>query len=59
MFYRQAAMFVAYLAGEGGLRLETFMRLLDEGASFAKAFESAYGMRIETAWENFAAELQA
>ncbi len=56
MFYRQAAMFIAYLKKIDESKFKTFLLGIEDGKSFAEAFRSAYGTDVAAVWRGFVAE---
>jgi hypothetical protein len=57
MFYRQSAMFVAYLKhiDEAGFR--DFVLMLEDGQSFKESFKKVFKTDAGTAWQRFVEEL--
>jgi len=58
MFYRQSAMFVAYLKGLDETKFRTFMLDIEDGKSFADSFSAAFGISINNAWQQFVGQLK-
>lgn len=58
MFYRQSMMFVAFLrsANERGFR--AFLLKVQDGDSFAKAFEEGFSKGLDGFWEKFLEEIK-
>ncbi|WP_243374101.1 hypothetical protein [Geotalea sp. SG265] len=58
MFYRQSGMFVSYLRRMDEARFKAFLLAAVEGREFSEAFESAYGVGIDVAWQRFVGQLK-
>jgi hypothetical protein len=58
LFYREAAMFVAYLKRLDEARFKTLLLGVEDGGSFKTVFAAAYGEDIESVWQGFTAELR-
>lgn len=59
MFYRQAAMFVAYLQERDATAFRTFLAGVEAGTAFQRSFEDAYRTDVATVWRAFVAQLPA
>lgn len=58
MFYRQAELFVGYLAETHPGAFRRFISTLLNGDGFRSAFEAAFGQTVTQAWESFIAALR-
>lgn len=58
MFYRQAELFVGYLADTHPDSFDQFIALLLGGDDFRSAFEAAFGQTVSEEWESFIAALR-
>ena len=58
LFYREAAMFVAYLKRLDEARFKTLLLGVEDGGSFKSVFAVAYGEDIDSVWQGFTAELR-
>lgn len=56
MFYRQAAMLVAWLHAHDALRFEQLIGLLWRGDTLEQAMRRSYGFGVAVAWEQFVDE---
>jgi hypothetical protein len=59
MFYRQSSMFVGYLKELDERRFKTFLLAVEDKQPLERAFEDAYGRRLEAAWRDFVLEMRA
>lgn len=56
MFYRQSMVFVAYLKSRNENKYRNLLLSIQNGSSFADAFDDAYGVRVSQIWEQFLEE---
>jgi hypothetical protein len=57
MFYRQAALFIAYLRDRDGGAFRAFILDLEAGRPFAEAFEDRFHSRLIPTWRAFVGQL--
>jgi hypothetical protein len=53
LFYRQSAMFVAYLKRINEARFREFVLMLEDGQSFKKSFKKVFGTDVGSVWQHF------
>lgn len=58
MFYRQSAMFVAYLKKLDETKFRAFLLALEDGKNFKKSFISIFGTSIDEIWQQFVQQLK-
>ncbi len=59
MFYRQSALFVAFLKRRDETMFRAFLLMLEDGQSFEKSFNKVYEANIDTMWQQFIAQLKS
>ena len=59
MFYRQAALFIAYLRAKDGVAFRSFILDIEGGMPFARAFEDRLHTQLIPSWRAFVAELRS
>jgi hypothetical protein len=57
MFYRQAALFIAYLRARDGGAFRAFILDLEAGKPFAQPFEDGFHAQLIPTWRAFVAQL--
>ena len=53
LFYGEAGLFIAYLRALDPNHFSTFIRAVERDQRLSSAFEHAYGIPLETAWQRF------
>ncbi len=55
--YRQASLFIAFLANENPAKLQHLVAILIDGQTFADAFSETFGRPIDQAWKQFLSQI--
>lgn len=57
LYYREASMFIAYLLHLDEQKFKVLLLTVEDGKSFAGAFQSAYNTTIDETWQQFIVEI--